>query len=70
MQARRLGSLPTCCPGFYGYSHLTGGIAGGQAEYTRVLHGELLCFGMSGELPCCSCKPAGITDTSMLMQLT
>ena len=27
--------------GFYGYSHLTGGIAGGQAEYVRVHHGEL-----------------------------
>ena len=26
--------------GFYGYSHLTGGIAGGQAEYVRVHHGE------------------------------
>lgn len=26
--------------GFFGYSHLTGGFAGGQAEYVRVPFGE------------------------------
>ena len=26
--------------GFYGYSHLTGGYAGGQAEYARVFNGK------------------------------
>lgn len=27
--------------GFFGYSHLTGGFAGGQAEYVRVPFGEI-----------------------------
>jgi threonine dehydrogenase-like Zn-dependent dehydrogenase len=27
--------------GLYGYSHLTGGYAGGQAEYVRVLHADV-----------------------------
>ena len=27
--------------GFFGYSHLTGGFAGGQAEYVRVPFGEV-----------------------------
>lgn len=30
--------------GFFGYSHFTGGYAGGQAEYVRVPKGSCLVF--------------------------
>ena len=30
--------------GFFGYSHFTGGFAGGQAEYVRVPFGEVNCL--------------------------
>ena len=28
---------------FHGYSHLTGGVSGGQAQYARCHHGERAC---------------------------
>ncbi|EJD03567.1 GroES-like protein [Fomitiporia mediterranea MF3/22] len=42
--------------GFFGYSHLTGGFAGGQAEYVRVPFGEV------NLLP----VPGGVTDEQAL----
>jgi threonine dehydrogenase-like Zn-dependent dehydrogenase len=32
------------CAGLFGYSHLTGGYAGGQAEYVRVPFADVGCF--------------------------
>ena len=36
--------------GFFGYSHFTGGFAGGQAEYVRVPFGEVNCLVVPDEL--------------------
>ena len=36
--------------GCFGYSHLTGGYAGGQAEYVRVINGALC---RKGRMPSC-----------------
>jgi threonine dehydrogenase-like Zn-dependent dehydrogenase len=40
----------------YGYSHLTGGVAGGQAEYVRVPFADVNCLPV----------PAGVTDEQAL----
>ena len=37
--------------GIFGYSHLTGGFAGGQAEYLRVPLADVNCQIMPGDLP-------------------
>jgi threonine dehydrogenase-like Zn-dependent dehydrogenase len=37
--------------GLFGYSHLTGGYAGGQAEYARVPFADVGCFKVPGEIP-------------------
>jgi len=37
--------------GFFGYSHFTGGFAGGQAEYVRVPYGEVNCLPIPDEVP-------------------
>jgi threonine dehydrogenase-like Zn-dependent dehydrogenase len=39
------------CAGIYGYSHLTGGYAGGQAEYARVPYADVNPFKLDEELP-------------------
>jgi threonine dehydrogenase-like Zn-dependent dehydrogenase len=36
---------------FYGYSHLTGGVPGGQAEYVRVAFADVNCYPVPDELP-------------------
>lgn len=36
--------------GFFGYSHFTGGFAGGQAEYVRVPFGEINCLAVPDEV--------------------
>ena len=36
--------------GFFGYSHFTGSFAGGQAEYVRVLFGEVNCLAVPDEV--------------------
>jgi len=36
--------------GFFGYSHFTGGFAGGQAEYVRVPFGEVNCLAVPDEV--------------------
>jgi threonine dehydrogenase-like Zn-dependent dehydrogenase len=36
--------------GFYGYSHLVGGYAGGQAEYLRVPHADVGCLKILSDL--------------------
>jgi hypothetical protein len=36
--------------GFFGYSHFTGGFAGGQAEYVRVPFGEVNCLVVPDEV--------------------
>ena len=36
--------------GFFGYSHFTGGFAGGQAEYVRVPFGEVNCLVVPDEI--------------------
>lgn len=35
----------------YGYSHLTGGVPGGQAEYVRVPYAEFNCLPIPDEIP-------------------
>jgi len=45
----------TCC-GIYGYSHLTGGFAGGQAEYARAPFADANLFKV----------PEGLTDEQVL----
>ena len=30
--------------GFFGYSHMTGGWSGGQADYVRVPYGMRMCW--------------------------
>jgi len=37
--------------GFFGYSHFTGGFAGGQAEYVRVPYGENNCLPIPDSVP-------------------
>jgi len=37
--------------GFFGYSHLTGGYPGGQAQYLRVPHADVNCLSVSDTLP-------------------
>lgn len=37
--------------GFFGYSHLTGGFAGGQAEYVRVPHADMNLLGLPDDVP-------------------
>ena len=41
----------TICIGFFGYSHLTGGFAGGQAEYVRVPHADVNLLGLPDDVP-------------------
>jgi len=38
-------------PALYGYSHLTGGIPGGQAEYVRVPFADLNCLPIPDDIP-------------------
>jgi len=38
-------------PALFGYSHLTGGVAGGQAEYVRVPWADVNCIVVPDELP-------------------
>ncbi|KFG86269.1 S-(hydroxymethyl)glutathione dehydrogenase [Metarhizium anisopliae] len=37
--------------GMFGYSHLTGGIAGGQAEYVRVPFGDVNLLELPDDVP-------------------
>jgi len=37
--------------GFFGYSHFTGGYAGGQAEYVRVPFGDVNCLKLPDSVP-------------------
>lgn len=37
--------------GFFGYSHLTGGFPGGQAEYVRVPKGNVNCLAIPEDVP-------------------
>jgi len=37
--------------GFLGYSHFTGGYAGGQAEYVRVAHGDVNLLHLPDDIP-------------------
>lgn len=37
--------------GLFGYSHLTGGYAGGQAQYARVPHADIGCLKIESDLP-------------------
>uniref|UniRef100_A0A915DN93 EGF-like domain-containing protein n=1 Tax=Ditylenchus dipsaci TaxID=166011 RepID=A0A915DN93_9BILA len=37
--------------GFYGYSHLTGGFPGGQAEYVRVAFADVNCLPIPDDIP-------------------
>ena len=46
--AKMMGHAPT---GIFGYSHLTGGYAGGQAEYLRVPHADVGCLKIESDLP-------------------
>jgi len=39
------------CAGFYGYSHLTGGFPGGQAQYVRVPFADVNCLVVPDNLP-------------------
>lgn len=41
---RRELTIPAGLGGMLGYSHFTGGFAGGQAEYTRIPYGEANCI--------------------------
>ncbi len=52
--AEKLMGHATC--GIYGYSHMTGGFPGGQAEYVRVPHGDV------GPIK----VPAGLADDKVL----
>ena len=46
--AKVMGHSPA---GLFGYSHLTGGYAGGQAEYLRVPHADVGCLKIESDLP-------------------
>lgn len=48
MAAKMMGHSPA---GLFGYSHLTGGYAGGQAEYLRVPHADVGCLKIESNLP-------------------
>lgn len=48
MAAKMMGHAPA---GLFGYSHLTGGYAGGQAEYLRVPHADVGCLVIESALP-------------------
>lgn len=48
MAAKMMGHAPA---GLFGYSHLTGGYAGGQAEYLRVPHADVGCLVIESDLP-------------------
>ena len=48
MAAKVMGHSPA---GLFGYSHLTGGYAGGQAEYLRVPHADVGCLKIESDLP-------------------
>jgi threonine dehydrogenase-like Zn-dependent dehydrogenase len=48
MAAKMMGHSPA---GLFGYSHLTGGYAGGQAEYLRVPHADFGCLKIESDLP-------------------
>lgn len=37
--------------GLFGYSHMTGGYAGGQAQYARVPHADVGCLKIESDLP-------------------
>ncbi len=37
--------------GMFGYSHFTGGFAGGQAEYTRVPYGDVNLLKLPDNVP-------------------
>lgn len=37
--------------GLFGYSHFTGGFAGGQAEYVRVPHADMNLLGLPDDVP-------------------
>ena len=37
--------------GFFGYSHFTGGFAGGQAEYVRVPFGDVNTLKIPDDVP-------------------
>jgi threonine dehydrogenase-like Zn-dependent dehydrogenase len=37
--------------GFFGYSHFTGGFAGGQAEYVRVPMGDVNLLEIPDDVP-------------------
>lgn len=41
----------TCCVGMFGYSHFTGGFAGGQAEYVRVPYGDVNLLKIPDDVP-------------------
>lgn len=47
MAAKMMGHAPA---GLFGYSHLTGGYAGGQAEYLRVPHADVGCLVIESDL--------------------
>jgi len=46
--AKLMGHSPA---GLFGYSHLTGGYAGGQADYLRVPHADVGCLKIESDLP-------------------
>jgi len=48
MAAKMMGHAPA---GLLGYSHLTGGYAGGQAEYLRVPHADVGCLRIESDIP-------------------
>ncbi|MEI9949039.1 MAG: zinc-dependent alcohol dehydrogenase [Pseudomonadota bacterium] len=48
MAAKMMGHSPA---GLFGYSHLTGGYPGGQAEYLRVPHADVGCLKIESDLP-------------------
>jgi len=37
--------------GFFGYSHMTGGVPGGQAEYVRIPYADNICLPIPDSLP-------------------
>lgn len=44
-------SLTNCGQGIFGYSHLTGGFAGGQAEWVRVPYGDVNLLALPDDVP-------------------
>lgn len=43
--------LTRLCTGMFGYSHFTGGFAGGQAEYARVPYGDQNLLALPDDVP-------------------